>query len=62
MDVGEEPGWYGNELYRRRVLPGSFVSLTLLAVLDLCGHVTVEAAPHHPGGDEPLGGPHAGVG
>ncbi len=38
------------------------LALTLLAVLDPCGHVAVEAAPHHPGGYEPLGGPHTSVG
>ena len=61
VDVGEPPGWDGDGLDRRRVLPGSFGSLTLLAVLDPCGHIAVETSPHHPGGNEPLGGPRTGV-
>jgi hypothetical protein len=31
-----------------------------MAVLDPCGHIAVEASPHHPGGNEPLGGPRTG--
>jgi len=62
VDVGEPPGWDGDGLHRRRVLPGSFGSLTLLAVLDPCGYIAVETSPHHPGGNEPLGGPRTGVG
>ncbi len=48
MNVGEPPGWDGNGLDRRRVLPGSLGSLTLLAVVDPCGHIA--------------GGPRTGVG
>ncbi len=55
-------GWGGDGLYLCCVLPGSFGSLTLLAVLDPGCDITVEAAPHNPGGDEPLGGLHAGMG
>ncbi len=62
MDVGETFGWDGDGLHRRRGLPGNLGSLTLLAVLDPCGHVAVATASHNPGGDQPLGGPRAGVG